>query len=88
MEKKTFAIVCIACRLCSYFQVHSVVIVTNDPLRNILYRPMAAERLTPYAMELNEFDIEYVPRKSIKAHVLAKVLADFAKGENQEQRGT
>lgn len=37
-----------------------------------------------WAIELSEFDVEYVPRKAIKAQVLVEMLAEFVEGECKE----
>lgn len=84
VEKKALVVVCVAWRLCSYFQAHRVVVVTSDTHKKILHAPAAIGRLILWAVELSEFDIEYVPKMAIKAQVLAEVLADFAEGEGEE----
>lgn len=43
-----------------------------------------AGRLISSIMELNEFNIEFSPRKAIKAQVTAKVLAEFAESEDEK----
>lgn len=78
---------CAAQRLRPYFQAYHVVFVTSDPLRKILHGLGATGRLILWILELSKFDIEYLPRKAIKAQVLAEVLADFTKGENEEPEG-
>lgn len=55
-------------------------VFTNNPLRKVLQSPVAATRLIHWEMELNEFDIEYLHRKAIKAHIITEALANFAKG--------
>lgn len=72
VKKKALAVVCVAQRLRPYFQAHHVDVVMSDPLRKILHGPIAVGRLIPWVVELSEFDIEYVPRKAIKDHVLVE----------------
>lgn len=72
---------CAAKKLHPYFQAHCIVVVTIDPLRKLFYSLTAARRLIPWAIELSEFDVNYVHRKAIKAQVVAEVLPDFAEGE-------
>lgn len=76
--------VCAARRLRPYFQAYKVIVVTSDPLKKVLQRPEGAGKLIPWAVKLNEFDIEYTSRKAIKAHVVVEVLVDFAEGEMEE----
>lgn len=60
--------------------------MTKNPLKNVLQGPEEVGRLILYVIELSEFNIEYVPRKAIKAQVVTKVLADFVEGEIKEPK--
>ena len=57
MEKLAFALVTAAHKLKPYFQAHTVVILTDRPLRQAISSPDAAGRLVLWAIELSEFDI-------------------------------
>ncbi|XP_077228372.1 uncharacterized protein LOC143861320 [Tasmannia lanceolata] len=50
--------------------------LTALPLRQVLHRPDISGRLVKWAVELSEFDIQYVPRPAIKAQVLADFVAE------------
>lgn len=58
IEKLVLALVVTARRLRPYFQSHKVVVLTNQPLKNILSRPKVFGRLVKWAIELGEYDIE------------------------------
>ena len=62
MEKLAFALVTVARKLKPYFQAHTVVVLTDRPLRQAMSNPDAAGRLALWAIELSEFDIQYRPR--------------------------
>ena len=47
----------------------------------------AARRLIQWAIELNEFDIKYQPRSSIKAHALANFIAEFTPNHGDLDEG-
>ena len=49
-----------------YFQAHPVVILIDQPLRNILHKPDLSGRMLQWAIELSEYEIEYQPRLSMK----------------------
>uniref|UniRef100_A0A803Q7B9 Reverse transcriptase/retrotransposon-derived protein RNase H-like domain-containing protein n=1 Tax=Cannabis sativa TaxID=3483 RepID=A0A803Q7B9_CANSA len=49
---------------------HSIKVLTNHPLRQVLQEPEASGRLLKWAMELSQFDIHYVPPISIKGQAL------------------
>ena len=67
MEKLAFALVTTARKLRPYFQAHTIVLLTNHPLRKMMNKPDAAGRLIQWSIELSEFDIDYRPRIVIKA---------------------
>ncbi|KAK0575418.1 hypothetical protein LWI29_000197 [Acer saccharum] len=50
---------------------------TNCPLKLILQKPEVSGRLTKWAIELSEFDVEYLPRTAIKAQAVADFVAEF-----------
>ena len=66
MEKLAFALVIAARRLKPYFQAHTIVVLTDKPLRKAMNSPEAAGRMALWAIELSEFDIQYRPRTAIK----------------------
>ena len=57
MEKLAFALVIAACKLKPYFQAHTVIILTNKPLRRAMNNLEAVERMTLWEIELSEFNI-------------------------------
>lgn len=58
--------------------------VSSDLLKKVLQGPKRVRRLIMWAVELNEFDIVYAPKKAIKPQVVAKVLSNFAKFDIKE----
>ena len=66
MEKLAFALIITGQRLKPYFQVHTIVVLTDKPLRKAMSSPEAAGRIALWAVELSEFDIQYRPRTAIK----------------------
>ena len=46
-------------KLRPYFQAYKIEVLTDQPLRNIIYSPKASGRLVKWAIELGEFDIKY-----------------------------
>ena len=83
MEKLVFALVTTARKLTPYFQVHTVVVLTDKPLRRAMSNPDAAGQLALWAIELSEFDIQYHPRIAIKGQVVADFIAEFTYDEDK-----
>ena len=61
MEKLAFALIIAARRLEPYFQAHTIVVLTDKPLRKAMSSPKAAGRMALWAVELSEFNIQYRP---------------------------
>jgi ribonuclease HI len=83
MEKLAFALVTAARRLRPYFQAHTIVLLTNHPLRKAMNKPDAAGRLIQWSIEFSEFDIDYRPRTAIKAQALADFIAEFTSKDDE-----
>uniref|UniRef100_A0A2N9FJJ2 Uncharacterized protein n=1 Tax=Fagus sylvatica TaxID=28930 RepID=A0A2N9FJJ2_FAGSY len=77
MEKLAFALLIASRKLRPYFQAHSIVVLTDYPLRKAMNKPDAAGRLIQWSIEMSEFDINYRPRTAIKAQALADFIAEF-----------
>ena len=67
MEKLAFTLIISARKLRPYFQAHTIIVLTNQPLRQVLSKPELSGRILKWAMELTTFDIEYRPHLAIKA---------------------
>ena len=61
MEKLAFILVTATRKLKSYFQAHTIIILTDQPLKKAMSSPEAAERMALWAIELSEFDVQYRP---------------------------
>ncbi|XP_020963343.1 uncharacterized protein LOC110264980 [Arachis ipaensis] len=56
---------------------HTIIVRTDQPLRQILTRPELAGRLIKWSVELSEFDIHYESRKTLKSQVLADFISEM-----------
>nr|XP_027101096.1 uncharacterized protein LOC113720416 [Coffea arabica] len=77
-EKLVLALVHATRKLRPYFQTHSIVVLTDQFLRQILTKPEVSGRMTRWAVELAEHDLTYRPRTAIKSQALADFLAEGA----------
>ena len=57
MEKLAFALVTAVRKLKSYFQAHTIIVLTDQPLKRAMSSPEAAGRTALWAIELSEFNI-------------------------------
>ncbi|GAU45610.1 hypothetical protein TSUD_301880 [Trifolium subterraneum] len=67
IEKIALAVIMAARKLRYYFLAHSVVIRTDQPVKQLLARPDMVERMLKWSLELAEFDISFESRKALKA---------------------
>ena len=90
LEKAILAVVHASRKLPHYFQAHTVVVLTQLPLKSILRSADYTGWIAKWGTILGAFDIKYMPRTSIKGQVLADLVAEFAEcpeemeGENQK----
>ncbi|GJW47702.1 reverse transcriptase domain-containing protein [Tanacetum coccineum] len=76
MEKLVLALVHASKRLKRYFQAHPIIVITNQPIQQILSRPKVAGRLQKWRIELGEYAIHYRPRVSVKGQILADFIVE------------
>ncbi|KAM2645349.1 hypothetical protein EV1_018905 [Malus domestica] len=77
IEKLALALVMSARKLCSYFQAHSIIVLTNHPLRQILQSLDISRRMIKWAIALGEFDISCQPKPAEKGQAVADFITDF-----------
>ncbi|GJW32932.1 reverse transcriptase domain-containing protein [Tanacetum coccineum] len=71
MEKLVLALVFAAKRLRRYFQAHPIAVITDQPIKQIISRP-----LQKWSVMLEEHNITYRPRTSVKGQILADFLVE------------
>ena len=84
LEKAILAVVHRTRNLPHYFQAHTVVILTQLPLKTILQSADYIGRIAKWGIVLGAFDIKYMPRTSVKGQVLADLAAEFTKPPLEE----
>jgi len=85
IEKVALAVVFSTRRLRHYFQAHSVSVMTDQPIKQILQKPEVSGRLAKWAIELSEYDVSFEPRGPIKAQVLSDFLAELTPPPSQQE---
>ena len=77
MEKLILALVTTTRKLCPYFQAHTIEILTEYPMKQVLHKPETSGRLMKWTIELSEFDIRYKLKKTIKGQIFADFVMEF-----------
>nr|GEV88570.1 hypothetical protein [Tanacetum cinerariifolium] len=71
LEKLALCLLHLSRRLRRYFEAHPIKVITDQPVKQILNKPEASEKLAKYAVDLGAYNITYTPRNSVKGQVLA-----------------
>ena len=85
LEKVILAVVHATRKLPHYFQSHTIVVLTQLPLRSLLRSTDYTGRIAKWGIILGAFDIKYMSRTSVKGQVLANSVAEFAKTPLKER---
>ena len=78
LEKAILAVVHATRKLPHYFYAHTMVVLTQFPLKSILQSTDYTGWIAKWGTILGAFDIKYMPRTSVKGHVLADLVVEFA----------
>ena len=78
LEKAILAMMHATRKLPHYFKAHTVVVLTQLPLKSILRSADYTGRIAKWDTILGAFDIKCMPRNSIKEQVLVDLVAEFA----------
>ena len=85
LEKLALALIEASRGMRSYFQDHTIVVYTDMPLRQALHKPEKSGRLMYWAVELEEYDIIYEPRSSLKGQAVADFIVEFTQENSAEE---
>ncbi|GKU96885.1 hypothetical protein SLEP1_g10067 [Rubroshorea leprosula] len=85
VEKAAFVVVTSARKLRPYFQSHPIIILMDQPLRQILQKPECSGRLIKWAVEMGEFEITFQQRSAIRAQALADFIVECTSAHSDSQ---
>ena len=88
LEKAILVVVHGTRKLPHYFQTHTVVVLTQLPLRAVLRNTDYTGRIKKWGTILGAFDIKYMPHTSIKGQILADLVAEFTEPALEEMSTT
>ena len=88
LEKLLVALMVASRKLRPYFHAHSIEVLTNYPLCQVLQKLEASGRLLKWLIELRQFDVNFCPQTTIKGQALADFIAEFTYSNVAEVTGT
>ena len=62
-----------------------MVVLTDQPLHNILHKPDLTGRMVQWAIELSEYGIEFQPRLSMKEQAMADFVLEYSQRPAQHK---
>ena len=84
LEKAILAVVLGTRKLPHYFQAHTIIVLTQLPLKTILRSADYIGKVAKWGTILGAFNIKYIPRTSIKGQVLADLVAEYTEPQIEE----
>ncbi|GKC27054.1 reverse transcriptase domain-containing protein [Tanacetum coccineum] len=85
MEKLVLALLSASRRLKRYFQAHTIIVVTDQPIKQLLSNSEITGRMLKWKFELEGYDIQYRPMISIKGQILADFIVERPKEESPDK---
>ena len=88
IENLAFALVTMTQKFKPYFRAHTVVVLTDKPLRRVINSLEATGQMALWVVKLSEFNIQYRPRTTIKGQVITDFIVEFTLVEGQGAKST
>ncbi|GJR21358.1 reverse transcriptase domain-containing protein [Tanacetum coccineum] len=85
MEKLVLALLSASRRLKRYFQAHTIIVITDQPIKQLLSNSEITGRMLKWKFELEGYDIQYRPRISIKGQILADFIVERPEEESSDE---
>ena len=70
-----------------YFKSHQVIVLTSEPLKQVLDKPDQSKQLSKWTIELRKYNIGYQAPSAKKAQILTDFMADYPKDEEEDLKG-
>ena len=77
IEKLCLALVFSIQKMKHYFQAHVFRLISRaNPIKFVMSKPVRSDRLARWYLQFQQYEVVYIPQKSVKGQALADFLAD------------
>ncbi|GJS64869.1 reverse transcriptase domain-containing protein [Tanacetum coccineum] len=85
MEKLVLALLSASRWLKRYFEAHTIVVITDQLIKQLLSNSEITERMLKWKFELEGYDIQYKPMISIQGQILADFIVERLEEESSNE---